>query len=65
MYSTKKKGDKQKQNKKTKYKAKKKNSKNLKKKPLLDEACWCCSEFLHLHKKVRREYQLKRQTSKA
>jgi hypothetical protein len=30
----------------------------------LDEACWCCSKLLHLHKKVKKEYQLTRQSSK-
>jgi hypothetical protein len=37
-----------------------------KEKPLLlDEACWCCSKLLHLHKSMRREYQLTKQNNKA
>jgi hypothetical protein len=48
-------------------KQRKKNSRNLEKKThvLLDEVCWCCSKFLHLHKRVGKEYQLTRQNSKA
>jgi hypothetical protein len=62
------KNDKQKQNKQTKYKAKKKKLKKIWKKKLpllLDEACWCYSKLLHLHKRMRREYQLTRQSNKA
>ncbi len=47
-------------------KQRKKDSKNQEKIPLLlDEACWCCFKLLHLHKRVKREYQLTRQSNKA
>jgi hypothetical protein len=68
MYSLQNKNDKQKQNKQTKYKAKKKkkNSRIVENKILLllVETCQCCSKLFHLHKKVRMEYQQRRQSNK-